>query len=75
VRRLRTTHPRLERIAPAASAEEAAAIAAALERFMRATARAAAGGEGGPDLWRRAAMLEGVSTEDQDGVRDPWINT
>jgi hypothetical protein len=51
---------------PTATPEEAAAIVAALERFMRATApprRDGAAAE--PDGWHRAALLEGVS-------RDPW---
>jgi hypothetical protein len=50
------------------SPEEAAAIVAALERFMRATAsppRAAP--PNSLDGWRRAALLEGVSrTPDAD---------
>jgi hypothetical protein len=53
---------------PSPTAEEAAAIVAALERFMRATAPAPATdttGPAGPDGWHAAALLEGVS-------RDPW---
>jgi hypothetical protein len=68
---------RLELIDPAASPEEAAAIVAALERFMRATApapRHAAAGEHDP--WREAALLEGVQRSRlQTGVPHPWINT
>jgi hypothetical protein len=54
---------------------EAAAIVAALEHFMRATAAPAATAAERPDRWRRAAMLEGVEREWQGDVPDPWINT
>jgi hypothetical protein len=53
-------------IAPNASPEEAVAIVAALERFMRDTAP---GGRdpslrvSPPDPWRRAALREGVERE------------
>ena len=64
----------------APSPEEAAAIAAAIERFVLETAagaaRGASGGSGGaPDAWARAALLEGVSRDDQLDLVDPWINT
>jgi hypothetical protein len=53
------------------SAEEAAAIVAAIERFMRAAASAGglapASGSSSGDAWRRAAILESVS-------RDPWTD-
>ena len=65
----------LELIAPSASPEEAAAIVAALERFMRATAPGSAAPAATPDQWRRVAILEGVSREDRGDVSDPWINT
>jgi hypothetical protein len=45
---------------PTASPEEAAAIVAALERFMRDTAPPLAQQADPPDPWRRAALLEGV---------------
>ena len=68
-------HPRrLELISSSASPEEAAAVVAALERFMRATARADEAPRGEPDGWTRAAILEGLSREEQGEVRDPWIN-
>jgi hypothetical protein len=58
-----------------ASPEEAAAIVAALERFMRETAprlRAAAA----PEPWARAAILEAVGHEDVSpsawGEPLPW---
>ena len=62
-------------IPSSASPEEAAAIVAALERFMRATARPADPGTQAPDPWRQAAILEGVAREDQDDALNPWINT
>jgi hypothetical protein len=62
-------------VPPSASPEEAAAIVAGLERFMRATARPPGAGTEAPDPWRQAAILEGVAREDQDDVPNPWINT
>jgi hypothetical protein len=67
--------PRLELIAPSASPEEAAAVVAALERFMRATAAVPIAASHGPDPWTRAGLIEGVSRESETGLRDPWINT
>ncbi len=53
---------------PPATPEEAAAIVAAIERFMRATAPAQrATGASEQDGWRAAAVLEGVS-------RNPWAD-
>jgi len=67
--------PSVELIAPSASHEEAAAVVAALERFMRATAPAPGASAGERlDPWRRTALLEGVSCEDAGDVSDPWIN-
>jgi hypothetical protein len=66
--------PRLELLATAASPEEAAAVVAALERFMRATAPPAAP-PADPDGWVQAALLEGVERDSPAGERDPWINT
>jgi hypothetical protein len=67
--------PQVHLIAPSASAEEAAAIVAALERFMRATAPAPEPLAQGPEPWIRAAILEGVSRHPGAGEPDPWINT
>jgi hypothetical protein len=67
--------PRLELIASSASPEEAAAVVAALERFMRATAPAQAPAAQELDPWRRAAMIEAVSREHPADMPDPWINT
>jgi hypothetical protein len=64
-----------ERSTPPASPAEAAAIVAALERFMRETAPRAGPPAENPDPWLRAAMLEGVEREIQDDVPDSRINT
>jgi hypothetical protein len=51
------------RPAPAASPQEAAAIVAALERFMRDTAPPPAPEAPPLDPWRRIALLEAVGHE------------
>jgi hypothetical protein len=60
----------------AASPEEAAAVIAALERFMRDTAPARAPQRRPRDPWILAAMLEGVGREDEAltvwGEPHPW---
>ena len=69
--------PRLEIVAPAASPEEAAAVVAALERFMRDTAPLPAA-PAGPrhDPWARAALLEATGREPDElspwGDPHPW---
>jgi hypothetical protein len=70
-----TRPPARQLIAPAASPEEAAAVIAALERFMRATAPPLAAPSKAPDPWERAAILEGVERDAQGDLPDPWINT
>ncbi len=68
--------PKLELIAPSASPAEAAAIVAALERFMRDTVPRRAPQTESVDPWLRAAMLEGISREDRSTADfDPWINS
>jgi hypothetical protein len=67
--------PELTVIAPSASPQEAAAIVAALERFMRATAPVAGPSGQPPDRWREAAILEAVCREEAALPSDPWINT
>lgn len=67
--------PRIELTAPAASPAEAAAIVAALERFMRDTAPPLATPAQAVDPWLRAAMLEGISREASGAEREPWLNT
>jgi hypothetical protein len=58
-----------------ASSEEAAAVVAAVERFMRDTAPSPADPPDRLDPWRRAALIEGVGRELGNDDRDPWINT
>jgi hypothetical protein len=67
--------PQLKLIAPTASPEEAAAIVAALEQFMRATAPARLQAPDQGDPWQRAAIIEGVEREHRADVPNPWINT
>jgi hypothetical protein len=60
---------------PSATDEEAAAIAAAIERFTHDTAPLPVDGGESLDPWTHAAMLEGVSREERGDVPHPWINT
>ncbi len=62
--------PKLTIVAPTASEEEAAAVVAALERFMRETAPAPAPPAPRRNPWQQAALQEGVSRVPQDPV--PW---
>jgi hypothetical protein len=64
---------RLRLLAPSASPEETAAVVAALERFIRATAPAPAPSAAPEDGWRRAAVLEGVERESPGELGDPWL--
>jgi hypothetical protein len=64
---------RLQLIAPSASPEEAAAVVAALERFMRATAPPAHAPQSELDEWQRAAVAEGVEREAGGDLADPWL--
>jgi len=63
--------PKLTIVAPNASGEEAAAVVAALERFMRATAPQPAPVAPGRDPWQRAALNEGVRRQPTEPL--PWI--
>ena len=62
--------PKLEIVAPAASPEEAAAVVAALERFMRDHAPAPAQDAPRRNPWQRAALYEGVGREPDEPT--PW---
>ncbi|MFL5824821.1 MAG: hypothetical protein ACJ764_15425 [Solirubrobacteraceae bacterium] len=57
-------------MAPDASPEEAAAVVAALERFMRETAPRPMPEPPGPTAWQRAALHEGVTREPERPP--PW---
>jgi len=61
--------PQLSIVAPAASPEEAAAVVAAVEQFMRATAPLPAPPAPLTDPWQQAALHEGVDCA--PGLYDP----
>ena len=63
--------PALTIVAPDASAEEAAAVVGALERFMRDTAPVAAPAPPRRDAWQQASLHEGVAR--QPGLAPSWI--
>ena len=58
--------PQLRIVAPSASPEEAAAVVAAVERFMRDTAPTPAPPPERPGAWVEAARLEAME-------REPWL--
>jgi hypothetical protein len=62
--------PRLEIVAPSVSPEEAAAVVAAVERFMRDTAPTPAPASPRPSGWLEAARLEAVAREPP---HEPWL--
>ncbi|MGO9822888.1 MAG: hypothetical protein ACLPTJ_19845 [Solirubrobacteraceae bacterium] len=62
--------PKLTIVAPDASAEEAAAVVAALERFMRELAPARTAPVHPQRRWQQAALREGVSRQPLAPV--PW---
>ncbi|HWT92085.1 MAG TPA: hypothetical protein VN238_03745 [Solirubrobacteraceae bacterium] len=55
--------PKLEIVAPGASPEEAAAVVAALEQFMRQTAPVPAPVEEQQNPWYRAGLLDSIERE------------
>jgi hypothetical protein len=61
--------PRLELHGSAASPEEAAAVIAAIERFLRDTAPTPTPDEAPANPWVRAARLEGIERAPQ---RETW---
>ena len=63
--------PKLTIVAPTASAEEAAAVVAALERFMRETAPLPAPRVPRRNPWQRAALHEGVARAPDEPA--PWL--
>jgi hypothetical protein len=63
--------PKLTIVAPNASPEEAAAVVAALERFMRATAPPPAAPAPRRNPWQQAGLYEGVARQPAEPL--PWI--
>lgn len=63
--------PKLSIVAPGASEEEAAAVVAALERFMRETAPQSAPSDELRNPWQDAALREGVARRPE--LLPPWI--
>jgi hypothetical protein len=61
--------PRLELHGASASEDEAAAVIAAIEQFLRDTAPAPAAVEARPSPWITSARLEGV---ERAPAREPW---
>ena len=55
--------PKLELLGTSASPDEAAAVIAAVEQFLRQTAPPVAPAEEPVNAWLRTAMLEGVDRE------------
>jgi hypothetical protein len=62
--------PRIEVRQSSATPEEAAAIAAAIEQFLRDTAPSPAPPARRLDSWTRAGLFEGAGFEPSD--RSPW---
>jgi hypothetical protein len=62
--------PQLEIVAPSASPEEAAAVVAALEQFLRDFAPVVVAEPPRQSPWLRAALLEGTGREPD--APSPW---
>jgi hypothetical protein len=62
--------PRLTIVAPSASPEEAAAVVAAVEQFMRETAPLRVSPKPDENRWLRSGLFEGVGREPTDPL--PW---
>jgi hypothetical protein len=67
----RPPRPSIELVAPSATPEETAAIAAALERFLHDTAPVLAPAKPLMTPWERAALAEGLGL----GAPAPWGDT
>jgi hypothetical protein len=63
--------PQLKLVAPDATPEEAAAVVAALERFMRETAPPPAPPPPRQNPWLEAALHEGVTRAPEPPL--PWV--
>ena len=72
--RRRPPRPSLELVAPGAGPEEAAAIAAALEQFLRETSPTLPPSVTPTRGWERAALSEGVGLDSPTpwGDASPW---
>jgi hypothetical protein len=68
--RVLNRRPKLFTIAPGASPEEAAAVAAALEQFMWQTTPVIVPEPPAPNPWAQAALHEGVSRQPELPL--PW---
>ena len=68
--RVPNRRPQLRIVAPAASPEEAAAVVAAVERFMRETAPTPAPAPPPVSGWVQAARLEAV---ERAPGQEPWL--
>ena len=66
----RPPRPRIE-LTASAPPEEAAAVVAALERFLAETAPAPSAPQGA-NPWQRAALIEGVGGHAEGAALDPW---
>jgi hypothetical protein len=66
----RPARPRIELSGAAASPEEAAAIAAAIEQFLRDTAPPPADADARPNPWLRAGLFE--ATKRDPAGPAPW---
>ena len=62
--------PQLQMVSTAASPEEAAAVMAAVEQFLRDHAPPAAPAAPKPPGWLAAARLEAV---DREPLHEPWL--
>jgi hypothetical protein len=62
--------PKLTIVAPSATAEEAAAVVAALERFMRETAPPPVRPAPSRSPWQQAALQESVARQPEHPL--PW---
>jgi hypothetical protein len=67
--------PQLSIVAPGASPEEAAAVVAAVEQFMRATAPVPAPPAPRVDSWQLAALHEGVDRAPAGYAPFGWQST
>ena len=70
LRALMNRRPKLTIVAPDASPEEAAAVVAALERFMRETAPTPVPPSPRRSPWQQAALHEGIARQPSDPL--PW---